>query len=94
MDPDVILLDEPTSALDPTMIGEVQAVIRDLAETGKTMMIVTHEMSFARSICNRVFYMDQRVIFEAGTPEQVFDQSTEGTDAAFHSQAEGAGAAD
>ena len=72
-DPDVILLDEPTSALDPTMVGEVQAVIRDLAETGKTMMIVTHEMSFARSICNRVFYMDQGVIFEDGTPEQVFD---------------------
>ena len=73
MDPDVILLDEPTSALDPTMVGEVQAVIRDLAETGKTMMIVTHEMNFARSICNRVFYMDQGVIFEDGTPEQVFD---------------------
>ena len=73
MDPDVILLDEPTSALDPTMVGEVQAVIRDLAETGKTMMIVTHEMNFARSICNRVFYMDQGVIFEDGTPKQVFD---------------------
>lgn len=73
MDPDVILLDEPTSALDPTMVGEVQAVIRDLAGTGKTMMIVTHEMNFARSICNRVFYMDQGVILEDGTPEQVFD---------------------
>ena len=55
MDPDVILLDEPTSALDPTMVGEVQAVIRDLAKTGKTMMIVTHEMGFARAISNRVF---------------------------------------
>ena len=73
MDPDVILLDEPTSALDPTMVSEVQAVIRDLAGTGKTMMIVTHEMNFARSICNRVFYMDQGVILEDGTPEQVFD---------------------
>ena len=73
MDPDVILMDEPTSALDPTMVGEVQAVIRDLAGTGKTMMIVTHEMNFARSICNRVFYMDQGVILEDGTPEQVFD---------------------
>ena len=73
MDPDVILLDEPTSALDPTMVGEVQAVIRDLAETGKTMMIVTHEMNFARSICNRVFYMDQGGILEDGTPEQIFD---------------------
>ena len=69
----MILLDEPTSALDPTMVGEVQAVIRDLSRSGKTMVIVTHEMSFARSICNRVFYMDQGVIFEDGTPEQVFD---------------------
>ena len=73
MDPDVILLDEPTSALDPTMVGEVQAVIRDLARSGKTMMIVTHEMSFARAICNRVFYMDQGGIYEEGPPEQIFD---------------------
>ncbi len=73
MDPDVILLDEPTSALDPTMVGEVQAVIRDMAGMGKTMMIVTHEMSFARAICNRVFYLDQGGIYEEGTPEQIFD---------------------
>ena len=73
MDPDVILLDEPTSALDPTMVGEVQAVIRDLAKTGKTMLIVTHEMNFARAISNRVFYMDQGGICEDGTPEQIFD---------------------
>ena len=73
MDPDIILLDEPTSALDPNMIGEVKAVIRDLADSGKTMMIVTHEMNFARSICNRVFYMDQGGIYEDGTPEQIFD---------------------
>lgn len=73
MDPDVILLDEPTSALDPTMVGEVQAVIRDLATTGKTMLIVTHEMNFARSISNRVFYMDEGCIYEDGTPEQIFD---------------------
>ena len=72
MDPEIILFDEPTSALDPAMIGEVQAVIRDLARAGKTMMIVTHEMSFARSISNRVFYMDQGEIYEDGTPEQVF----------------------
>ena len=72
MDPEVILLDEPTSALDPAMVGEVQAVIRDLAQTGKTMLIVTHEMSFARAICSRVFYMDQGGIWEDGTPEQVF----------------------
>jgi polar amino acid transport system ATP-binding protein len=73
MDPDVILLDEPTSALDPTMVGEVQAVIRELAKTGKTMMTVTHEMNFARAISNRVFYMDEGVIYEEGTPEQIFD---------------------
>ena len=73
MDPDVILLDEPTSALDPTMVGEVQAVIRDLAKTGKTMMIVTHEMAFARAISNRVFYMDEGGIYEDGTPDQIFD---------------------
>jgi len=73
MDPDVILLDEPTSALDPTMVGEVQAVIRDLAKTGKTMMIVTHEMNFARAISNRVFYMDEGGIYEDGTPEQIFE---------------------
>ena len=64
MDPEVILLDEPTSALDPTMVGEVQAVIRELAKTGKTMMTVTHEMNFARAISNRVFYMDEGVIYE------------------------------
>ena len=72
MDPDVILLDEPTSARDPTMVGEVQAVIRELAKTGKTMMIVTHEMNFARAISNRVFYMDEGGIYEDGTPEQIF----------------------
>ena len=73
MDPDVILFDEPTSALDPTMVGEVQAVIRDLAKTGKTLMIVTHEMSFAKAISNRVFYMDEGGIYEDGSPSQVFD---------------------
>lgn len=73
MDPEIIFFDEPTSALDPTMVGEVQSVIRDLSKTGKTMMIVTHEMHFARSICNRVFYMDHQGIYEDGSPEQVFD---------------------
>lgn len=72
MNPDVILFDEPTSALDPTMIGEVQAVIRGLSETGRTMMIVTHEMNFARSICNRVFYMDEGGIYEEGSPNDIF----------------------
>lgn len=72
MNPDVILLDEPTSALDPTMVGEVQAVIRELARSGKTMMIVTHEMNFARAICSRVFYLDDGGIYEEGTPAQIF----------------------
>ena len=72
MKPNVILFDEPTSALDPTMVGEVQAVIRDLAKTGKTMMIVTHEMNFARTVSNRVFYMDEGGIYEDGSPEQIF----------------------
>ena len=73
MDPEIILLDEPTSALDPAMIREVQTVIRELARSGKTMMIVTHEMNFARAISNRVFYMDQGGIYEDGTPEQIFE---------------------
>ena len=76
MDPELILLDEPTSALDPAMVGEVQSVIRDLTGMGKTMMIVTHEMNFARAVCNRVFYMDQGGIYEDGTPEQIFDNPT------------------
>ena len=73
MEPEIILFDEPTSALDPTMIGEVQSVIRDLAKQGTTMIIVTHEMKFAREICNRVFYMDQGGVYEDGSPEQIFD---------------------
>ena len=73
MEPEIILFDEPTSALDPTMIGEVQSVIRDLAKQGTTMIIVTHEMKFAREICNRVFYMDEGGVYEDGSPEQIFD---------------------
>jgi len=73
LDPEIILFDEPTSALDPTMVGEVQSVIRDLANEGRTMMIVTHEMKFARAICNRVFYIDEGGIYEDGTPEQIFE---------------------
>ena len=73
MDPEIILFDEPTSALDPTMVGEVQAVITNLAKTGKTMMIVTHEMNFAKEVANRVFYMDEGGIYEDGTPEQIFE---------------------
>ncbi len=73
MDPEIILFDEPTSALDPTMVDEVQAVIRELARSGKTMLIVTHEMRFARTVSNRVFYMDRGGIYEDGTPEQIFE---------------------
>lgn len=73
MNPSVILFDEPTSALDPTMVGEVQSVIQKLAKSGKTMMIVTHEMKFARDVSNRVFYMDEGGIYEDGTPDQIFN---------------------
>ena len=73
MEPEIILFDEPTSALDPTMIGEVQAVIRDLAKQGTTMIIVSHEMKFAQEVCNRVFYMDEGGVYEDGPPEQIFN---------------------
>ena len=73
MDPEILLFDEPTSALDPTMVGEVLSVIKDLAKTGMTMLIVTHEMGFARDVSTRVFYMDQGVVYEDGTPAQVFN---------------------
>lgn len=74
MQPKVILFDEPTSALDPTMVGEVLNVIRGLAGQGMTMLIVTHEMKFARDVSTRVFYMDEGVIYEEGTPEQIFER--------------------
>jgi polar amino acid transport system ATP-binding protein len=73
MEPEILLIDEPTSALDPTMVSEVLAVIRRLAREGMTMIIVTHEMEFARSISTRVFYMDEGVIYEEGPPEQIFE---------------------
>jgi polar amino acid transport system ATP-binding protein len=73
MDPEIILFDEPTSALDPTMVSEVLSVIRRLAREGMTMAIVTHEMAFARDVSNRIFYMDQGLIYEEGTPEEIFE---------------------
>ena len=73
MDPKIILFDEPTSALDPTMVGEVLGVIRKLAADGMTMMIVTHEMRFARDVSNRVFFIDEGIIYEEGTPKEIFD---------------------
>ena len=72
MDPEVLLFDEPTSALDPEMVGEVLSVMRALADSGMTMLVVTHEMAFARDVSSRVVYMNQGVICEAGTPEEVF----------------------
>jgi len=72
MDPEVMLFDEPTSALDPEMVGEVLAVIQGLVENGMTSIIVTHEMGFAREVSSRVLFMDEGLIEEAGTPEQIF----------------------
>lgn len=77
MNPDVMLFDEPTSALDPEMVGEVLNVIKDLAQTGMTMVIVTHEMSFAKNVADQVWFMDQGQLIEKGTPEQVFDHPQE-----------------
>ncbi|MFR6472694.1 MAG: amino acid ABC transporter ATP-binding protein, partial [Turicibacter sanguinis] len=73
MDPDVILFDEPTSALDPEMVKEVLEVIKDLAVNGMTIVIVTHEMGFAKQISDRVLFMDGGNICEQGTPQQIFD---------------------
>ena len=73
MNPDVMLFDEPTSALDPEMVGDVLAVMPKLAEEGMTMLIVTHEMGFARKVANRVIFTDGGVILEDGTPEELFD---------------------
>ena len=73
MEPDVILFDEPTSALDPEMVGEVLKVMKELAETGLTMLVVTHEMGFANEVSDRVVFMNNGVIEEEGTPEEIFN---------------------
>ena len=83
MDPEVILFDEPTSALDPTMVSEVEGVIRNLAKQGMTMLIVTHGMRFAKEVSTRIFYMDQGIIYEDGTPEQIFDNPQKPNTIAF-----------
>lgn len=72
MNPDVMLFDEPTSALDPEMVGEVLEIMRELAEEGMTMIVVTHEMGFAREVATRVMFMDEGVIAEQGTPQEIF----------------------
>ena len=73
MEPEVMLFDEPTSALDPEMVGEVLNVMKDLARQGMTMVVVTHEMGFAREVASRVIFMDEGKIIEEGTPEMVFE---------------------
>ncbi len=73
MDPEVILFDEPTSALDPEMVGEVLSVMKNLAIEGMTMVVVTHEMGFAKEVADRVIFMDAGIIQEEGTPEEIFD---------------------
>lgn len=73
MNPEVMLFDEPTSALDPEMVGEVLSVIKSLAEDGMTMAIVTHEMGFAREVADRVLFIDEGIIMEEGTPEEIFE---------------------
>ena len=73
MKPDVMLFDEPTSALDPEMVGEVLALMKELAEEGMTMAVVTHEMGFAREVADKVLFMDDGLVAEKGTPEQIFN---------------------
>ena len=86
MNPDVMLFDEPTSALDPEMVGEVLELMKELAQSGMTMVVVTHEMGFAREVANRVFFMDGGGILEEGTPEQIFDHPQEERTKAFLSK--------
>ena len=76
MEPEVILFDEPTSALDPTMVSEVMSVMRNLAKSGMTMLVVTHEMDFAREVSSRVLYIDENTIYEQGTPDEIFYRPT------------------
>ncbi len=86
LSPEVMLFDEPTSALDPEMVGEVLEVMKQLAQEGMTMVVVTHEMGFAREVDNRVFFMDGGGILEEGTPEQIFDHPQEERTKAFLSK--------
>ncbi|MCB5542505.1 amino acid ABC transporter ATP-binding protein [Anaerostipes hadrus] len=86
LSPEVMLFDEPTSALDPEMVGEVLEVMKQLAQEGMTMVVVTHEMGFAREVANRVFFMDGGGILEEGTPEQIFDYPQEERTKAFLSK--------
>ena len=73
MNPQVMLFDEPTSALDPEMVGEVLEIMKELAEDGMTMIVVTHEMGFAKEVANRVLFMDEGIVMEEGTPDEIFN---------------------
>ncbi|MRN55305.1 amino acid ABC transporter ATP-binding protein [Paenibacillus monticola] len=86
MEPKIMLFDEPTSALDPEMVGEVLAVMKDLAREGMTMIVVTHEMGFAREVGDRVLFMEQGIIVEEGSPEQLFGNPTQERTQAFLSK--------
>jgi len=77
MEPKVMLFDEATSALDPEMVGEVLNVMKDLAKEGMTMIVVTHEMGFAKEVADRVLFMEEGIIYEDGTPEEIFNNPKE-----------------
>jgi polar amino acid transport system ATP-binding protein len=86
MEPKIMMFDEPTSALDPELVGEVLEVMKDLAKSGMTMMVVTHEMNFAREVSDRVIFMDEGRIIEEGSPEQIFGKPKEARTRAFLSK--------
>ena len=86
MDPEIMLFDEPTSALDPEMVGEVLNVMKQLAEEGMTMVVVTHEMGFAREVGDRILFMDEGIIAEEGTPEEIFNNPKKERTKAFLSK--------
>ena len=86
MDPEVLLFDEPTSALDPEMVAEVLTVMKDLANEGLTMIVVTHEMGFAKDVADQVVFMDQGVIVEQGSPEEIFNNPKQERTKAFLSR--------
>ena len=86
MQPKIMLFDEPTSALDPEMIKEVLDVMIELAQSGMTMIVVTHEMSFARAVADRMFFFDEGLIVESGTPDDIFNNPQEDRTKLFLSQ--------
>ena len=86
MDPEVMLFDEPTSALDPEMVGEVLEVMKDLAQNGMTMVVVTHEMGFAKEVADTVLFMDEGIIMEQGSPKDIFENPQNDRTKAFLSK--------